>query len=135
MLLRDRAENNLLLDQVQFTDTELDNAIALAVSEWNMFTPISSVEASGIPKAALLLGTASWLMRSEAFLQIRNQATYQDGEIVSIGIDDKFGLYTQFATALRTEWRDLAKNYKIQQNMEAGYGSLGSGYRWTPSSN
>jgi hypothetical protein len=130
--LRDRADNNILLDQVQFTDNDINTAINLAVSEWNTITPTTDDGADTIPKAALILGTARWLMQSESFLQLRNQATYQDGEIGPIGLDDKFGAYAQLSSSLRSEWLELAQSYKIQKNMEASYGNLGSGYRWVP---
>lgn len=130
--MRDRADNNILLDNVQFTDTDIDTAINLAVSEWNTITPTTNDSADTIPKAALILGTCRWLMQSESFLQIRNQATYQDGEIGPIGLDDKFGMYAQFSASLRQEWLELAQSYKMQKNMESAYGNLGSGYRWVP---
>ena len=134
LFLRDRSDNNVLLDQVQFDNADIGMSIDMATSEWNAITPISNAPSDIIPKALLLMGTASWLMSSESFLQIRNQATYQDGEIGNIGLDDKFGQYAQLASSLRAEWQTLAKSYKIQKNMESAYGNLGSGYRWTPRS-
>lgn len=134
IFLRDRSDNNLLLDQVQFTDDDINTAINFAVSDWNTTTPVTDYSADIIPKAILVIGTASWLMRSESFLQIRNQATYQDGELGPIGIDDKFGAYAQLASSLRAEWAEQIKSYKISKNMESAYGNLGSGYRWTPRS-
>jgi hypothetical protein len=65
---------------------------------------------------------------SESFLQLRNQATYQDGNISSIGVDDKHVPYLQMARALKEEWKTTAKEYKKYRNAEKGYGSLGSGY-------
>jgi hypothetical protein len=71
---------------------------------------------------------ASYLIKSSAFLQIRNQATYQDGDVAPIGIDDKYPLYIQFAQVLDAEWSQLVQQIKIQNNLESAYGNLSSGY-------
>lgn len=65
----------------------------------------------------------------EAFRQTRNQVTYQDGDIQPIGLDDKQAQYLALAAMCKQEFETTAKNFKISQNMEACYGSLGSGYR------
>lgn len=127
--LRDYVDNNILLDNVQFTNAELQRALDYAVDEYNVFTPVSSGDASNIPKSILILGVASWLMKSESFLQLRNQATYQDGDIQPIGIDDKHQLYLQASRALKEEWQSVARAFKQQQNLESVYGSISSGYR------
>lgn len=128
MFLRDYAQNNILLDDVQFKNEELDMAMNLAVDEYNVLTPISGASASSIPKSLLMLGTASWLMKTESFLQIRNQASYQDADIQPIGVDDKHGLYLQFSRTLKEDWLGAAKAYKQQLNLESVYGGISSGY-------
>jgi len=132
MFLRDRADRNILLDDVQFSDDELNNAMEMAVSMFNGLTPQSTLTPSSWPihlKWLLLLGTCRFLMLSESFLQIRNQATYQDGDIVPIGVDDKQAAYAQLAQLLKAEWDEQAHGVKVQNNMESCYDSLGSGYR------
>lgn len=129
MFLRDYSQNNILLDDVQFTDRELDSAMSFAVDEWNQINPISADTSASIPKSILILGTCAWLMMSESFLQVRNQATYQDGEVAPIGIDDKHQLYFQLSRNLKEEWKTRAQLVKTQKNMESGYGGLSSGYR------
>jgi hypothetical protein len=76
-----------------------------------------------------MLGVAAYLMKSAAFLQLRNQATYQDGDIAPIGIDDKYALYLQMSQALKAEWDELVRQIKTQNNLESAYGWLSSGYR------
>ena len=39
MFMRDYANNNILLDDVQFTDVELNLALAMAASAFNTITP------------------------------------------------------------------------------------------------
>lgn len=129
--LRDFADNNILLDEVQFTEEDITDAMKFATAEFNVMGPASTFTPDTFPNDWLLLmGTAAHLMRSEAFLQLRNQATYQDGDIQNIGVDDKFGFYTQLADNLKNEWKIAAQKFKQQMNMEDGYGSLSSGYRY-----
>lgn len=131
--LRDYPSYNILLDTVQFDDDDIVAAIRFAISEYNAITPISSLD-TGNPDAfpnewLLLLGAASHLMTSEAFLQIRNQVTYNDGN-VAIGVDDKWQAYINLRNALKQDWKTTAQKFKQQKNMEGAYDSLSSGYRW-----
>lgn len=68
---------------------------------------------------------------SESFLQIRNQATVQDGDIAPIGIDDKSAAYAQLAQQLKAEVDEITRQVKTQNNMESAYDSVGSGYKNT----
>lgn len=132
MFLRDRADRNILLDDVQFTDEELNLASEMAASAYNTVTPQTSLTPSTFPthlRYLLLIGTVRFLLMSESFLQVRNQATVQDGDISPIGIDDKAALYAQMAQQLRDEWDALVRGVKTQNNMESAYNALGSGYR------
>lgn len=132
MFLRDRADRNILIDDVQFSDDELNLAAEMAVSAFNAVTPQTRLTPSTFPshlQYVLLIGTARFLMQSESFLQVRNQATYQDGDISPIGIDDKQAAYSQLAQVLKAEWDELVRGIKTQNNMEGAYTSLGSGYR------
>lgn len=129
--LRDFSDNNILLDEVQFTEEDITDAMKFATDEFNVMGPASAFTPDTFPNDWLLLmGTTAHLMRSEAFLQLRNQSTYQDGDIQNIGVDDKFSFYTQLADNLKNEWKTAAQKYKQQMNMEDGYGSLSSGYRY-----
>ena len=129
MFMRDRAPKNILLDDVQFTGDELNLALEMAASAFNTVTPQTNVTPSTFPhKYLLLIGTVRFLLMSESFLQVRNQATVQDGDISPIGIDDKAALYSQMAQALKAEWDELVRGVKTQNNMESAYSTLGSGY-------
>jgi len=140
MWLRDYAlghlpggQGNLLLDDVQFTRNELTFAVKMAVSNFNAITPISGflTDGSNFPNEyLLLLGTARFLMVSESFHQLRNQASVQDGDIAPSGIYDKSQAYLGLAQMLKTEWDQLTRQMKNQFNMEGAYGFFGSGYRW-----
>lgn len=132
MFMRDRADRNILLDEVQFEDSELNFALEMAVSAFNSVTPQTVFTPMSFPQHlqyVLLIGTVRFLLTSESFMQARNQATVQDGDVSPIGIDDKAALYAQLAKSLRDEWDELVRGIKTQNNMESGYNSLGSGYR------
>lgn len=132
MFLRDRADRNILLDDVQFTDDELNLATEMTVSAFNAVTPQTNFTPASFPphlQYVLLIGTVRFLLNSESFLQARNQATVQDGDVSPIGIDDKAALYSQLAKSLKGEWDELVRGIKTQNNMEAAYNTLGSGYR------
>lgn len=129
--LRDYGEYNILLDNVQFTEDEIEKAMDFAVDRYNLLPPITNITRDTFPNRWLLLiGTCIHLLQSEAFLQLRNQATYRDGDVEGIGIDDKFALYQQLANSLTADWNQHAQKTKQQINMENGYGSLSSGYRY-----
>lgn len=131
MFMRDKAPKNILLDDVQFTDDELNLALEMAVSAYNAVTPQTNLTPSTFPthlRYVLLVGVVRFLLMSESFLQVRNQATVQDGDISPIGIDDKAALYAQMAQQLKGEWDELVRGIKTQNNMESAYATLGSGY-------
>lgn len=120
--------DNILLDNVEFSDDDLDNAIGFTVDRYNAMTPVSSLTADGINRYVLLIGTVCFLLNSESWRQARNQATLQDGDVAPIGLDDKAQLYSQLAQLACAEFKQMAKELKIQRNMESAYGAIGSGY-------
>jgi hypothetical protein len=129
--LRDYTQNNILLDSVQFEEEDIRDATTFAIAEYNAMTPITSVTEDNFPNDwVLLMGICAHLMMSESFLQLRNQATYQDGDIQNIGVDDKFNFYNQLAQQLKSDWKSVAQKIKQQKNMEQAYDSLSSGYRF-----
>ena len=140
MWLRDYAlghlpggQGNIILGDVQFTRDELTFATRMAVSNFNAITPISNYLADGsnFPNEyLLLLGTARFLMISESFHQLRNQANAQDGDIAPTGIYDKAQAYLALASTLKAEWDQLTRQMKNQFNMESAYSYLGSGYKY-----
>lgn len=129
MFMRDRADNNILLAEVQFTDRELDLALEMTANAYNAVTPQSNLTPSTFPnKYVLLVGTVRFLLMSESFMQVRNQATVQDGDVSPIGIDDKAALYAQMAQSLKAEFDELVRGIKTELNMYSGFDGMGSGY-------
>ena len=127
--LRDYAENNLLLDnEIQFSDTDIAAAIRFITAKYNAITPITNLAATDINEYILLIGVSAHLLTSEGARQLRNQLTWQDGEINPLGIDDKYRNYLEFAGTLKSEFEQKAQAIKAQMYLESAYGSLASGY-------
>ncbi len=132
--MRDYPDKNLLLDTVDFTQEEVNQGIEMIVSSYNTITPVSNITPAGWPAGGrylLLLGVAWYLIQSNTMLQLRNQLTYQDGDIAPIGEFDKFPLYMQLWQTMQAQWQQAATAMKTQLNYEAAYGGTGSGYRYT----
>ena len=129
--LRDYPSYNILLDDVQFSEEDVNQAMYFAAQRYNAMTPVTNFTVSNFPNDyVLLIGTCCLLMRSEAFLQVRNQLTYNDGDVAPIGVDDKMAAYLRLKDDLNAEWAAMAQAMKAQQNMEQVYGSLQSGYAY-----
>jgi hypothetical protein len=118
--LRDYSGMNPLLDDVEFSKEECEVALSRAVDLSNVLARPTSWTVSKFPnRYVLLIGATSHLLRSESFRQLRNQATYQDGNMQPIGIDDKQSLYASLGAALRNEFEQLVTTMKVSQNMQA----------------
>lgn len=128
MYLRDKVENNILLDEIQFTKDDIRRAISLSTETYNITTPITNYTWDLVPRPLHLLGTCYWLMLSETFIQARNQASVPTDGLGVIGIDDKAPLYQSLANQLKRELRQATKEYKHSRNLERCYGNLPSGY-------
>ncbi len=129
--MRDYPDKNILLEDVEFSQEDVNQALRMITSAYNSTTPISMITPSSWPQGTeylQLLGVAWYLIMSGTFLQLRNQATYQDGDIAPIGIDDKFPLYMALWQSLKQIWDEMVKTTKTQLNLESSYGTLSSGY-------
>ncbi len=122
-------QENILLDDVEFSDEELELAIRFTTSRYNCMTPVSRHGPDSIEEYILLIGTCAFLMKMEVMRQIRNQSNAVDGDVQNVGVDDKAGLYQACSKQLDDEFERYARAVKTQRNMQKAYGSLGSGYR------
>ena len=126
--VRDTGVINVLLDNVEFSDADIDASLVYAVDLYNAMTPLTNIGMDQLPRVVTLYGAVSHLMLSEGLRQLRNQATVQDGNVQPIGIDDKQQLYQQWANWLRDQFMSCARQIKNQRNMELAWGGLSSGY-------
>lgn len=126
--VKDTGVLNDLLDNVEFSDADIDAALSYAVDMYNALTPLTNIGMAQLPRVVTLYGAVSHLMRSEGIRQLRNQATTQDGNVQPIGIDDKHAAYQQWSDWMYNQFLNYARQIKTQRNMEAAWGGLGSGY-------
>jgi len=128
--LRDYAGNNNLLANVEFSDSDIVSAVSFVLSEYDVLPPpIGAITEGTINRAILLRGVCAHLLRSESFLQLRNQITFQSEGLPRLGVDDKTALYQNLANQLSAEWREMATRVKQRTNMENAFGHISSEYR------
>lgn len=120
---------NTMFDAPEFSDDDIRRACRFTVARFNITTPISNDNEGTMNPWLLLIGVSEFLMTSEAFRQKRNQTTYSAGDVNPVGLDDKFQLYMAMVQHLKAEFEEKSRLFKMSRNMEAAYGSLGSGYR------
>ena len=136
MFLRDQPDYNILLDDVEFKDTDIHLAMKLTTQKWNAVTPVSNVtNPADLNGYVLLCGVCGFLLKSEGLRQLRNQLQTQDGNIAPVGMDEKESLYLKWAAHFQNEFMEKAQRIKIQQNIESLFDSrtngIGSDYRYT----
>jgi hypothetical protein len=134
MFMLDFPKYNILLDDFQFTQEEVNNAIKHAIEEFNYIPPILSTFYSpdNFPfKHIAVYGTVKHLLWGEALRQQRNQASATDGDVVPIDIHNKYQLFRDAAIFFGNEFRQLATEVKISLNINSAWGELPSGMAGT----
>lgn len=130
--IRDRAENNHLVDGTEFTATVITLAMDLAVSAWNMVPPVSVSTVETFPSKALLMSGTLWKMfMGQAALLARNTMTYTDGGL-QIPVEERFQLYQALAAMYGEDFQTQARALKTHFNIEEGWGEVGSDYASFP---
>jgi hypothetical protein len=135
LFLRDQPEYNILLDDIEFEDKDINNAMRLTVAKWNAMPPITNVTTPDqLNEYVLLCGVCGFLLKSEGLRQVRNQMVTQDGNISQVGIDEKEAIYFRWATHFQSEFKEFAQRLKIAQNVESlidpCMSGFSSGYRY-----
>lgn len=130
--IRDSIEYNKLLDDIQFTDERIVQSRQLAISMFNVITPISSYDVSNFPNQHLLLmGTLYHLFIGEAAAAARNELTYQDGGL-TVTLEERYQYYMQLAGTYKDSFQSMSQQVKVQMNLEDGYGQVQSDYAYFP---
>ena len=129
--LRDQcAGQNELLDKLAFTDDQLAWAIRKPVDEFNStgqpYTNYTPSSFPGMFRAQWSSAAVGYLMRLISIGNDRDNLAYQAGG-VSINMND-ISFVAKLSQVLLQEWRDWLKAAKMNINIEAAYGSLGSDY-------
>jgi hypothetical protein len=130
MAMRDTcAGANSLLDDMEFSDTEINFAIMRPVEEWNETPPmINTYSAATFPyREAWRKATVAYLLDTAAYNYARNRLQYNAGGVMT---DDKnkFADYAAFSKVLRQEWKDFMMAKKVEDNINQFFGTMGMPY-------
>jgi hypothetical protein len=131
MFLQDRPELNRILDEEEFKQDHIDFAMKLAVMSFNEMSPSSRYVVANFPyQYTLLLGTVWHLLFGGGLLRSRNRLPHQAGGVT---VDDEAhgDIELQFSSQLKTEFEKNAQRNKIEANIRAGWGHVGSEYSGT----
>lgn len=132
MALRDAcAENNFLLDDLEYDDAEISAAIRRTVDEFNeTYQPSTSYTPSTFPwRHSWLTGICAYLLRSAAVRYARNQLDYSAGG-VSVNDQNKMQPYLAVSDIMIREWRDFILRKKLELNMSRCWGGQLSSYSY-----
>lgn len=131
--IRDHVDYNRLIDELEFSDERIVIARDLTVDLFNVLPPVTTFELDTFPnKYVLLMGILHNLFLGEAAMAARNQMSYSDGGL-TIPIEERFEYYSNLAATYGTQFNQLAQQLKIHNNVEAGWGSVGSDFARFPS--
>lgn len=120
MFLNDTPELNRLIRRQESDDSKLDLALALAVDDFNITSPlISTYRVETFPSLYMLIyGATIQVLRSAGILQSRNELAYSSGG-VSVRIFDKTQNYQSWIAQFVAEYERKKQNYKISLNVAA----------------
>ena len=120
---------NVLMDNVQFSDDEMNNALCFTTDWYNAITPmLGRANQDSINNYVLFLGVVSFLSQGEQVKELRNAMDLQDGDVAPVGKDKNHQLWGQISQLAAQRFEDMTKKIKIQLNMQSTYGRLSSGY-------
>lgn len=131
--LRDSGpEDNLLLDNIKFSDEEIALAISRPLQEWNETPPDLGVRATtqNFPYRFHWLEAICgnlFLMAAENYRA--NNLTYSAAG-VQVNDQDKEPNYERAAAQRLQNWRYWLRRKKAEINADMCYGGIGSDYRW-----
>jgi hypothetical protein len=130
LFLQDRKELNPLLLGIRFTTEMIEQAMINTVDYYNLMNPPTGVMYSveEFPfRSLLLLGAASYLLRSGAINEAANQLSYSaDG--VQVNDKDKAQIFMSLAQAMQQDFKELGQQIKMNQNIAQVYGTKYSEY-------
>lgn len=126
LALRDTCpEFNMLLLDVQFSDTEIAFAMTRPVDEWNESTPdVGTYSYSTFPwREFWMRATMGHLLQTAAYWYARNKLPYTAGG-VAVNDLDKDQPYIMMASQLKQEWKEWMMRKKVEINASYCYGSV-----------
>ena len=130
--LGDSADNNHLLDDVEFPDSAISLCMMLAVDSYNEIPPLGGATSDTLSNTLMLFGTLWHMYQGRAVaIAARNQMSYSDGGL-TIPIEERYQFYIQMAQTYESQFKTMAKDVKISKNMESGWGNVRTDYATFP---
>lgn len=130
LFLMDVPQLNPLLQGVRWTAEDIDNAIVNVLDYYNSTAPFTgrSYSVETFPyRYLLLIGTAGMLLRSASINEASNQFEYSvDG--VQVQDKNKAQLFAQMGQQYWEEFKDQAKQLKLNQAASQLFSTIGSEY-------
>jgi hypothetical protein len=127
LALRDKtAEDNYLLDDVVFTDDEINYAIQATVDAWNETPPCVTrdLTADSFPwNAALIDGIKGKLFSIASYNMVANNLAYSAGG-VSVDDKNKFSPYAQLSKKYWDQYMSWMIRKKKEINITSSFVSL-----------
>jgi hypothetical protein len=124
--ISDYPDKNLLLDEIEFSNTFIELCMDLGLGEYNIIPPRTGYSVENFPSKSLLLLATLWQMYlGRSALMARNQLSYTDGGL-QIPVEEKYELYKNLSDNYRSQFLEAASRLKIAINMEAGWGEIRS---------
>lgn len=123
--LMDRtAEENFLLDSVEFSDEDIQSAMMLTVDKYNSTLPmVDYYTIQNFPyRYEFMLGTAATLLRAKALNFSRNRLDFTTKDGATINDKAKTQEYMALANAMMQEFDAKIVAIKKSKNAEEAYG-------------
>lgn len=128
----DKIEKNYLVDGEELSDTQINIAMELTIADWNSTPPTDAVSVPNFPfKHVLMYGTLYRCFTGLSALLARNTFAFTDGGL-SIPLEERFQLYQALTAMYQAEYSSSMSKIKISQNMDQGWGHMGSDYNRFP---
>lgn len=122
------ASLNILEGKLEFDDPRLEGFIRESLDKTNDEAPQTSYGLGNFPNRTLLVqGAFVHALKARALLHLRNQVNYNDAGL-SVGIEDKHGLYLQMAQIEDQEYQRMLRVFKSTE-IPAFYG-IDSPFGW-----
>jgi hypothetical protein len=129
LALRDCPGMNFLLDDYEFTETEIMLCIRKPVDYWNeMPPPVGRYNYANFPfRYQWMEATIAQLLKLAALYYARNRLKYSAGNVTvdDLGRDEE---YQKTSAEMWAEYKEFVKIKKIEFNMELGWGRLPGGW-------
>jgi len=125
-LMDTSAEMNTLLDDLEFSDMMIMNAVERAIDEWEETPPTLTrhFDATNFPfREALIKGAVGYLLQAVMYRYMRNRMQYSASGL-TFDKNDKGSVYLQLAQQAREEWRMFINAKKTSMNMDECFGVL-----------